>query len=307
MDTRLLSLFSRTPMHVGAGSSVGVVDLPVIRERATGYPVVPGSSLKGVLADLWSEDWERVETKVKDERTGEEKIKVSIVRKKDSNLIRLFGSDDANAACAGALLVGESRILTFPVRSARGGFAWLTCPLVLNRLKRDFAPKMDLSAVELGTEEKCFAPETLVLDGAVILEEYAYGKKDDVPSSVLETLATVSADPLWLHELKEHLAVVPDDIFKYFVLNACEVAQHVKIDDETGVASDGALFVQENVPSEAMFTCLVRAVNRPKMEAAAALAALEKKLQDNGNLLQLGADATTGLGWCSASLVKVNG
>ncbi len=290
MDTRLLSLFTRTPMHVGAGSSVGVVDLPVIRERATGYPVVPGSSLKGVLADLWN-DAENLD--------GKE-------RRKDGDLSRLFGPDKANAACAGALLVGECRILAFPVRSAKGGFAWLTCPLALSRLQRDFAKEMELGGIQFDAEEKCYAPDALAIDGSVILEEYAYVKKGEVPESVLKTLEKVSADQLWQHELKEHLAIVPDDIFKYFVLNACEIAQHVKIDDETGVASDGALFVQENVPSEAMFTCLVRAVNRPKMEAAAALAALEKKLRDNGNLLQVGADATTGLGWCFASLVKVN-
>ncbi len=41
---------------------------------------------------------------------------------------------------------------------------------------------------------------------------------------------------------------------------------------------------------------------------ATALDKLAKKLTsgDVGSLLQIGADATTGLGWCSASLVDVS-
>ena len=51
MTTKLLYLFTRTPLHVGAGSSVGAIDQPVVRERHTGFPIIPGSSIKGVLAD----------------------------------------------------------------------------------------------------------------------------------------------------------------------------------------------------------------------------------------------------------------
>ena len=36
MKQQLLAIFTRTPMHIGAGSSVGAVDLPIIRERPTG-------------------------------------------------------------------------------------------------------------------------------------------------------------------------------------------------------------------------------------------------------------------------------
>ena len=49
--TRILYLFTRTPLHVGAGSSVGAIDQPVQRERHTGFPVIPASSLKGSFAD----------------------------------------------------------------------------------------------------------------------------------------------------------------------------------------------------------------------------------------------------------------
>ena len=49
MNTKNLVILTRTPLHVGAGSSVGAVDQPVQRERHTGFPIIPGSSIKGVM------------------------------------------------------------------------------------------------------------------------------------------------------------------------------------------------------------------------------------------------------------------
>jgi CRISPR/Cas system CMR subunit Cmr4 (Cas7 group RAMP superfamily) len=42
----MLGLLAETPVHPGAGRSLGVVDLPVAREEATSYPVIVGSSLR---------------------------------------------------------------------------------------------------------------------------------------------------------------------------------------------------------------------------------------------------------------------
>ena len=53
MIQRNLLIFTRTPLHVGAGSSVGAIDQPIQRERHTGFPIIPGSSLKGCFADQW--------------------------------------------------------------------------------------------------------------------------------------------------------------------------------------------------------------------------------------------------------------
>lgn len=37
-DTRLILLHALTPLHVGTGQAVGKVDLPIAREKATGFP-----------------------------------------------------------------------------------------------------------------------------------------------------------------------------------------------------------------------------------------------------------------------------
>ena len=73
MQTKIMSIFTRTPLHVGCGSSVGAVDQPVVRERHTGYPVIPGSAIKGVLADLWNKEG-------KDVRKISKKNRVEYVR-----------------------------------------------------------------------------------------------------------------------------------------------------------------------------------------------------------------------------------
>src|SRR5437763_951036 len=44
-------LHALTPLHVGSGRAIGVVDLPIVREAVTNWPYVPGSAVKGVLAD----------------------------------------------------------------------------------------------------------------------------------------------------------------------------------------------------------------------------------------------------------------
>lgn len=111
MQTKIMTLFTRTPLHVGCGSSVGAVDQPVARERHTRFPVIPGSAIKGILADLWNEK----------DAGGK------AVRSKEG--IDLFGNDDTANASAGKLLIGEGKLLAFPIRSAKGAFAWLTCPL----------------------------------------------------------------------------------------------------------------------------------------------------------------------------------
>ena len=285
MKSKSLVLFTRTPLHVGAGASVGIVDLPIIRESHTGYPVIPGTSLKGVLADLWN--GELVDKETKDGK----KIKQ---RGERSDVELLFGADNAEKAKSGKLLIGESKVVAFPVRSARGGFAWVTCPLALGRVYRDLGDTLELQAI--GTDA-CLAASSLKFDdGSVILEEYCLKASADVPQAVVDMLKNLCDDTLWKNELGSHLAIVSDEMFKYFVENTCEIAQHVKINDETGTATDGALFNQENVPAETLFFTVLYE------NADGCFKKLEDKLASVNYLIQVGADATTGLGWCSVSL-----
>ncbi|MFQ5741113.1 MAG: type III-B CRISPR module RAMP protein Cmr4 [Acidobacteriota bacterium] len=268
MLRRILSILTRTPLHVGAGSSVGAIDLPVQRERHTQIPIIPGSGLKGVLRDLWNEQPE--------------------------DQTRLFGPEsDAPEHAAGELLVGEARALCFPVRSARGSFAWIACPLVLHRYASECGHTWDLPEP---TEDTCLAPDAVCINGSVVLEEYAF-KAGHLPEETPSFLKDfIPGDPV-LESLPRRMVLVSDGIYSHFCANACEVQQRIQIDDQTGVVKQGALFNQENVPSETLFYGMVGARKDP-----ASLNKLDQKLRENGNILQIGGDGTVGLGYCSVSL-----
>ncbi len=51
MQARIVLLHALTPLHAGIGQGVGAIDLPIARDVATNRPLVPGSSVKGVLRD----------------------------------------------------------------------------------------------------------------------------------------------------------------------------------------------------------------------------------------------------------------
>lgn len=283
MEKKIFAIFTRTPLHVGAGNSVGAIDSPVMRERHTRIPIIPGSSLKGVLADLWLDE--------NRQRSGEGKT--------------LFGEDDQKApkAKAGQLLVGEARVLAFPVRSAKGSFAWITCPLALRRLERDAGLELNMDTLDGLREDQCAASsdEVILGGGMVVLEEYRFSCLKKEISALAGALVKLSADPVW-QEVENRLVVVNDEMFSYFVEQACEVVTRIRVGDETGTVVPGALFNQEQVPSETMFYAVLGAEKQREHSAADALDEVRKKLESVGNVLQIGGDETIGLGYCTVTL-----
>ncbi len=285
MQHKILTLFSRTPVHVGAGNSVGIVDLPIMRERHTRIPIIPGSSLKGVLRDL-----------IERQENG-------------SNLAnRMFGravSDTQSEMKAGTLLIGEARVLAFPVRSAKNAFAWLTSPITLARFARDCG-KETPELPELN-EDECLAASQLTIGSEnekkkIILEEYTLKCKADPIDKVIELLKPCSDDPVW-EQLTSHLAVVSDEMFSYFCEHTCEVAARICIDNQTGTVKSGALFYQENVPSETMFYSVI-AEQQLGEEEVNGLDTL-KTVLENTSTLQIGGDETIGLGCCTPHVMDV--
>ncbi len=302
-NTRILYLFTRTPLHVGAGASVGAIDQPIQRERHTGFPIIPGSSMKGVFADCWTE------TLVFDSKRQR-------LRGCDTDASWLFGSDDARESAAGALQFSEAKLLAFPIRSAKGGFAWITSPLILRRAARDGV--LPLAAIEAlpeptGDHRALFSEHgPLAIAGVnqrsqIVLEDYTFEFSASPDQSIGAALASLMvADPVW-KEISSRLVIVTDGMMSFFARTACEVAQHVRISDATGTAVGGALFNQENVPSETLFYSALRLFGgngthqgRTPQEAAEAF----EKMHNKRGVYQFGGDASTGLGLCSVQVVK---
>src|SRR5213080_58743 len=108
MQAKMLFAHALSPLHAGTGQGVGVIDLPIAREKATGLPFLPGSSVKGGLRDLAPDD--------------------------DKHR-RIFGPRTDNAEeHASSAHFSDQRLLALPVRSLAGTFAWVTSPYILRRL-----------------------------------------------------------------------------------------------------------------------------------------------------------------------------
>lgn len=271
MTTKILTIFTRTPLHVGAGSSVGAIDQPIVRERHTRFPVIPGSSVKGVMRDYAdNQPLGDVEVLFGHEPTGKEE------------------------GYAGALAFGEARLLAFPLRSAKGSFALATSPLALARYARDKGLDIAVPSVEA---QNALAGAAVNLDNnKVALEEYVFTATGEFPSEWAEHLSTL-LDDVVLREAKTHFVLLPDEDLSFFAENACQVQHHNKIDSDTGTVAEGALFNTETVPSEALFYAPLH-VLRAKNETNAVF----DHFAQQERLLQFGGDSTTGLGFCTVKL-----
>jgi CRISPR-associated protein Cmr4 len=53
----IISLYTVSPLHAGSGAIIGAVDLPIQRERHTGWPHVQASALKGAFRSMCGTAW----------------------------------------------------------------------------------------------------------------------------------------------------------------------------------------------------------------------------------------------------------
>ncbi len=296
IQQKLLYLFTRTPLHVGANGGDGLIDRPIQRERHTGFPIIPGSTLKGVFASGWAVPAGAAQDSPR--RQGE--------------ALWLFGSDDPANGAPGALQFSEARLLAFPVRSAKASFAWVTCPLILRRWTRDHAEESalddPLGTLALRDDQAVFDSSVVAWGDRVVLEEYALtrARESAMPDNIVEEFKNVMPkDPVW-SEVSARLIIISDGLMSFFARSACDVTQHAPINDAQGTAAPGGVFNQENVPSETMFySCISwfedRHRNRPADQAQSALEVFGANLRKH-QVCQLGGDASTGLGYCTVEL-----
>ncbi|MBK9368686.1 MAG: type III-B CRISPR module RAMP protein Cmr4 [Deltaproteobacteria bacterium] len=170
----VLTLYAETPVHVGASAALGAIDLPISRERMSGLPVIPGSGLRGAL---------REHVASREEHPN----------RRGSDTVTLFGpppgdESDTNTPKAsehsGCVSVLDARLLLLPLRSARGGWAWATSPMVLQRLQRDLqgigaaaALGLDtLAAPKVAEGHALFSDKDSAVDlnGQLIVEDLSY-------------------------------------------------------------------------------------------------------------------------------------
>lgn len=303
MKRHLLTLYTRTPLHVGCGTSVDVIDLPIMRERITGFPVIPGSSLKGVLLQHARETFAEGQHARSATLPQEAKVLFGAVDAVDSVET---GGGKKQASNAGCVQIMEAKLLAFPVRSLAGCFAWVTCPSALERFQRDTGKRF---AVPILKTSEVVAGRDLVVQSQVVLEEYplAVTAGQDV-ESVVSALKECTNDPLWKSKLGTRLAIVSDEMFQQLVTSCTEVVARIVMDPKTRTNSN--LFNQENVPCEALFYSVLtvlpsrRSGQDPEPSSDGLLETLLPL--ESPPLLQIGGDETTGHGICETKREALN-
>ncbi|OSX55326.1 type III-B CRISPR module RAMP protein Cmr4 [Anoxybacillus ayderensis] len=277
-------LHAVTSVHAGSGSEIGLVDLPIQREKHTGFPKIESSSLKGAL---------RYHMKLSANGNKNEEKKLEMI----------FGGEKSNEnnTLASATALSDARILLFPVKSMRGVFAWITCPQVIQRWNSEMSMhKKDALTLPVPKENTCSATKLLVGKSELVLEEYTFSVQVDD-----DTKAIAQQIEQWLGAhvsipVVDRLVVLSDDDFADFVQLSTEVNARIKINDETGTVDEGALWYEENVPPETIFYSFLYIGNpRKKDEQLQDAEHIRAYLIDEHKfpeVFQLGGNSTLGRG-----------
>jgi CRISPR-associated protein Cmr4 len=294
-------LYTVSPVHMGAGQAIGVIDNPIQRERHTGHPCFSGSGIKGAVRHSFG-----------------------VLGGTTDYIDRIFGPESSNSLHAGAVNFGDAQTVALPIRSLRDGFIYATCPQALARTQR-LLSHMGLTrnwpSVPIVESGYCVTITSELLGGAaedrLHLEAFEYSatdKNSTALSIIAKDLSEIAMPTgegygFFRNKLASHLVLLSNTDFDYFSQNAMLVEPHVAIDPKTGAASEGKLFYTENLPPESIMVAPLMASNtrtgRKNEELAAEVVMAHIKSVLNSKLLQIGGDATTGRGLVAATVVSV--
>jgi CRISPR-associated protein Cmr4 len=233
MQTRLFHLHAVSPLHVGVGQAIGVVDLPIMREKATHLPIVPGSSLKGVMRDEFADH---------------------------PSQLALFGPPTADAekkAFAGAVAFGDAHLLVLPVRSLVGICAFVTSPFLLNRYRTaaQRAGLGNLPAVpDVLADQALVVPECQLLhNNTLVLEDLDLPAQTSVEVQMwVQALSNVLHDTDFGAHFRSRFVILPDEVLAFLADNGTEIRARIAIDDKSKTVRRGQLWYEENLPSETL-------------------------------------------------------
>ena len=290
----ILITHALSPLHAGSGHSPGAIDLPIARDKATGFPIVPGSGLKGALRADYAQ------------RSPAPAVAAASI----------FGPETTNAnVYAGALWVGDANLLCLPVRSVVGTFAWVTSPLLIERFLRD-AREAGIPDGGLRAAPTVPGVETCatVANGGVLREGNRVFLEDldfttaasNTPlwagaDTTAEWLArTLFSDDPWRAQFLSRFCLVHDNVMSYLSTHATDVRTRIRLENETKTVAKGALWTEESLPTETILAAVVHIApngqaNRQQVNAA--LNCFHERT------LRLGADASVGHGRCRLRVI----
>lgn len=284
MQTRIFHLQALSALHVGTGQGIGVVDLPIARAKATNLPIVAGSALKGVLRD-------------------EAKSQMDL---SDQDIQTLFGPNNTEATHAGAIAFGDAQLLLLPIRSFAGTVAYATCPYILRQYQRDVGGNLDIPKLEADKARVSEGSALFVANSKMALEDldieaYETGLATQWAEKITEQLYPegVAQFELWRDAVTSRFVILPDDIFSFLADTATEIRTRIRIDRDTRVVMNGALWTEENLPAETVLWGVLGISASRKKEEQRPTEDLAALLPVNQELsLQIGGKHTVGRGLC---------
>jgi len=306
MTTQLVLVHALSPLHPGTGQAVGAIDLPIARERPTGIPLVPGSSIKGAL---------------RARSAGPEIAELTRA---------VFGPETPESSeHAGGVQFSDAHLVLLPVRSVAGTYAWVTSPYLLRRLARDAReaglPLPGAIPAPTGVGRCTVLSRTLTLPAAtanpstrrVVLEDLDFEATIAPTGALLAQVAGELGKHLfpegtddvegWRQSLVDRLCLVHDDVMSLLLETATEVSARVRLDEATKTVAQGALWYEEALPAESVLAGLavasdVSAIGRRLKHTGGDLLAHLTSLTKG--MVQLGGKANVGRGSC---LVRLSG
>ena len=313
--SKLFFIIAETPLHPGSGGDItGLVDLPIQRERHTNFPKIEASGLKGCIREAFENSSKQISLNSQQININDKKI-ISLV----------FGPEDTEEAHAGALAFTDARILLFPVKSLKGVFAWVTCPMVLERFRKDLVLAKIIDHplnVDFSTLINTLPEQTNIsIKSKVVLEEFTFEVKENKDTSKIAKYLADKIFPndtykFWREKLEKDLVILSDDDFEHFVTSSTEVITRIRIDDVTGTVKSGALWTEEYLPQDTILYSIAMAspIRVEKDEAKGVFKAetpdkeAEKVLQffEQGipNVIQIGGNQTIGKGFVRIQILK---
>ncbi|HLH76744.1 MAG TPA: type III-B CRISPR module RAMP protein Cmr4 [Candidatus Binataceae bacterium] len=287
--TQIFWLHTLSPTHVGTGQDVGYIDLPIQRDKVTGWPLIPASAFKGV----WADHYGATEAK----RNSDNYLRLAFGRASDR---------DSKESNAGALIPTDARLVCLPVRSFQGTFAWCTSQLALQLLHRDLslAGMADLPPIPPAVAENHIHRTTntkLEDNGRIFLEDLDFeGNECPVATAWAKRLGdwifAGDEDKAWRDRFVERFAILPNAIFDFLTETGTEVSTRVKIDDNFKTVATGQLWNEEALPAETILSGLICCDRIYTPNADVTPDDLIRKFASETLALQIGGKASVGRG-----------
>jgi len=230
----------------------------------------------------------------------------------DADVGKIFGTEGEEGG-AGYVSVTDAKILAFPVRTLAGVFGWITCPLILDRYKRDLklaniavdwnVPSIEKHDIILTKENS-----SIKIGQNVYLEEVRLTSKtasefEKLWDSISEAVPTGEEYSFVRSKIKADLSIVDDEVFRDIVSLTTEVNARIAIDQNKGVVKRGALWYEEALPTDSLMYSLILLPKRFRNGSNSSDVA-GKFLALDGKVINVGGDETIGRGFVRVRVVS---